>query len=598
MPKMSTVDNDLRFVDWFAGAGGTGQGAAGVPGIRQILAANHDQLAIDTHSANFPEVEHFRGDIKDLDVATHPYGEIFWASPECTNWSIAKGRRADYALEPALFGDAEPDEETARSRALMEDVVRYLRGMERRGQVVLAGVVENVIDIRKWIHWDRWIGEIQALGYKTRIIALNSAHAESRRTPRAPQSRDRLYVAYWHRTLGRDPEWDKHLRPSCWCARCEEVVKGVQHWKRPGNDMGRYGAQYYYRCPKVGCRGARVEPFYLPAREAIDWSIRGQRIGDRSKPLSVKTMARIEAAVTKLGPAIVEAGGNQYDCHDPRHPRYGQGAGYSRSWPLDETLRTLHTSMTKALVEPFILERRGEYRVRQMTETLGAITANETTKALLVPTEGREGKQAQPDTVPLRTQTARNDLALLTMLRGQNAAKPVRETLDTVAASGNHHGLLVPAGGSWHQNGHPTSDPLRTLTTRESHGLLVPYYSSSMSGTSTDRMMGTLTTNDRYALVMRDNAPVHKPLQTLTTGGHQSLLQPPSIDVMDCLFRMLEPHEIGAGMAFLPDYQVLGNKRQRVKQYGNAVTPPAAEVLVAALVECIQGAPVNWTRAA
>lgn len=597
MSKLSTVDHGLRLNDWFCGAGGATQGAHAVPGIVPILAANHDQLAIDTHSTNFPTVDHFRGDIKDLDVAKHPYAEIFWASPECTNWSVAKGRKADYALEPALFGDEDPDDDVARSRALMEDVVRYLRGMVRRGQPVLAGVVENVVDIRKWTHWDRWLGEIRAEGYRTRLIAFNSAHAASRRTPRAPQSRDRLYLAYWHESLGRDPDWDKWLRPECWCSSCEEIVAGVQHWKRPGNDMGRYNQQYLYVCPKVSCRGARVEPFYLPAREAIDWSIVGQRIGDRDKPLSAKTMARIEAALKKWGPAIVEAAGHTFE----RRPGV-------RSWPLTDPLRTLHTTPTKALVQPFILERRGEYRVRQMGEPMGTITANETTKALLVPVEGRDGKQARPDTLPLRTQTARNDLGLLTMLRGQNAAKTTDQPMDTFAASGNHHGLLVPAGGSWHDTGHPTSDPLRTLTTRESHGLLVPYYSASRSGTPTDQVMGTLTTNDRFALVMRNNTargdqgqmstPVAEPLRTITTAGHQSVLEPPSIDVMDCLFRMLEPHEIGAGMAFRSDYIVLGNKRQRVKQYGNAVTPPVAEVLVAALVECIQGHEIVWELAA
>ncbi|WP_205625583.1 DNA cytosine methyltransferase [Actinomadura atramentaria] len=42
-------------------------------------------------------------------------------------------------------------------------------------------------------------------------------------------------------------------------------------------------------------------------------------------------------------------------------------------------------------------------------------------------------------------------------------------------------------------------------------------------------------------------------------------------------------------MAFAPDYIVLGNKRQRVRQYGNAVTPPVAEILMSALVEAISG---------
>ena len=40
-------------------------------------------------------------------------------------------------------------------------------------------------------------------------------------------------------------------------------------------------------------------------------------------------------------------------------------------------------------------------------------------------------------------------------------------------------------------------------------------------------------------------------------------------------------------MAFPPAYVVLGNRRERVRQYGNAVTPPAAEVIVSALVEAI-----------
>jgi DNA (cytosine-5)-methyltransferase 1 len=40
-----------------------------------------------------------------------------------------------------------------RSRALMQDVIRYLEGMDLRQQPVLAGVVENVTDIRKWEHW-------------------------------------------------------------------------------------------------------------------------------------------------------------------------------------------------------------------------------------------------------------------------------------------------------------------------------------------------------------------------------------------------------------------------------------------------------------
>jgi DNA (cytosine-5)-methyltransferase 1 len=50
--------------------------------------------------------------------------------------------------------------------------------------------------------------------------------------------------------------------------------------------------------------------------------------------------------------------------------------------------------------------------------------------------------------------------------------------------------------------------------------------------------------------------------------------------VEDCGFRMLQPHEIKAAMAFTRDYKVLGTQRQQVKQLGNAVTPPVMELLV------------------
>jgi DNA (cytosine-5)-methyltransferase 1 len=59
------------------------------------------------------------------------------------------------------------------------------------------------------------------------------------------------------------------------------------------------------------------------------------------------------------------------------------------------------------------------------------------------------------------------------------------------------------------------------------------------------------------------------------------------------LFRMLEPHEIAAAMAFLPGYIVLGSKRERVRQLGNAVTPPVAEILISALVEAITNEPID-----
>lgn len=620
--KAQRGSGGLRLNDWFCGAGGATQGAHAVPGIVPVLAANHDQLAIDTHSTNFPDVEHFRGDIKELDVASHPYAEIFWASPECTNWSQAKGKPRDYDKAPSLFGDPDVADDVQRSRALMQDVIRYLEGMQLRQQPVLAGVVENVTDIRKWTLWSAWLGRIQGLGYRTRLIALNSMHAQPRRTPYAPQSRDRLYLAYWHESLGRDPDWDRWLRPVAHCPSCDLDVAAVQHWKRPGQDMGRYRQQYVYRCPTVACRGQVAEPYFVPALAAIDWSLPGRRIGDRAKPLADKTRARIAAGIARYWrPLHIEAAGNTYDAADPKHAQHGLPDAYYRAWPVSEPLKALHTTASKALV---------------------------------VPVEGRDGKQAQPADQALRTQTARNESGIaapfitqhrfeyrtvpitdptptmsasgnhlgvvqppfVAELRGGGSdARPVTEPVATVSAGGNHHFLVQPfVMTNSHQNrGRPVDESMPTLTTASVQSLVAPYYGTADTARPPEWPLGALTTRDRYALVMRNNTargdqgqmltPVHEYLRTLTTAGHQSLVTPGDLEaahalVDDCYFRMFEPHEIHAGMAFVPDYVVLGNKQDKVKQLGNAVTPPVAEVLAAALVECIQGHDLDWGEAA
>jgi DNA (cytosine-5)-methyltransferase 1 len=542
-------DDELTVMDWFCGAGGSSQGAHAVPGLRVERAANHWARAIESHAANFPEVDHYRGDIREAPVDRWPVTDIFWASPECPQWSNARGKKRDFAnsMQDDLFGETAPTEEVERSRALMEEVPIYLRGVQDRGGLVKAGIVENVVDVRSWDQWDRWVGEIRKLGYDTRTIALNSMHADPRSVHQAPQSRDRLYLAYWHRSLGRAPDWSKWLRPRAWCTGCQEWVAALQTFKDPSRDMGRYRQQYVYRCPQVKCRNQIVEPSVLPAAVAIDWAIPGQRIGDRAKPLADKTMARIDAGLKKfarpVSPLIVPAGGTWRDS----------------ATTVGEPMPTRTTRENDGLAIP----------------------------PLLIPVDGRDGKEPASANSPLRTQTARNETGLawlpfIAELRGGGSiARSAMDTLATVTASGNHHGLVTPDIGAMvmRNNGskgdggeHCTSagEVLRTLTTAGHQSLvswqhlLVPYYGTGTAKTVAEPI-GTLSTKDRYALVKGD------------------------VDIQDVLFRMLEPHEIGRAMSFADQYIVLGNKREKVRQYGNAVTPNAAEVLLCALVEAVSG---------
>lgn len=473
----------VTMTDLFCGAGGSSTGALAVPGVSVRIAANHWPLAIETHNTNHPDTDHACADISQVDPRRFPRTDILWASPECTNHSVAKGRKRNLDSTPDLFGEILPDEAADRSRATMWDVPRFAEHHKYR-----AIITENVVDAAKWIMFPAWLQAMDLLGYDHHIVYMNSMHAQAAGDP-APQSRDRMYVVFWLRG-NRAPDLDKWTRPRAYCAHCDEAVSAVQAWKKPTR-WGRYRAQYVWRCPRVSCRNAIVEPGWLPAAAAIDWTIKGERIGDRARPLAPKTLARIEAGLRKFaGPFTAEVAGNTFE----RRPGV-------RTWSADDVLRTLHTTPSKAL---------------------------------LVPVEGRDGKDARS-----------------------------------------------------------AADPLRTMTTRNETALLVPYYGNGRAQTSAEPV-GTLTTRDRYAFVVPLRAnntpkPVAEPYDTFAANGnHHALAQAETVDVEDCLFRMLEPHEIAAGMAFPREYRILGNKREQVRQAGNAVCPPNARDLIAAVAESFQ----------
>ena len=87
------------------------------------------------------------------------------------------------------------------------------------------------------------------------------------------------------------------------------------------------------------------------------------------------------------------------------------------------------------------------------------------------------------------------------------------------------------------------------------------------------------------------NAPTTDPFGTFSAGGqHHAVTEWTVPEIEDCEFRMLEPYEISAGMAFPKSYIMTGNKREQVKQAGNAVTPPAARDLFIVAALSLSGA--------
>jgi len=540
------MSHNLTMTDLFCGAGGSSTGAVAVPGVTVRLAANHWDLAIETHNANHPDTDHLLADISQTDPRYVPRTDMLWASPECTNHSQAKGRKKIFQAD--LFGDNLPDEAAERSRATMWDVVRFTEVHQYR-----AVIVENVVDVLKWapdgaapgVLFDAWLNTMRAMGYDHRLISLNSMHAQTMGLP-APQSRDRLYIAFW-RVGERAPDFERMQRPRAWCPSCGEVVESLQTWKRAGARAGKYRSQYHYRCPKHSCRGQIVEPAWLPASSIIDWTVPGQRIGDRDKPLADKTMRRIQMGIDRYWSPVTVEMANGYDAADPKHPAYGRPGSYYRAWPTYDVLRTIPAEVeSKALAYA----------------------------PVMVPVEGRDGKEPASMLYPTRTMTTRNETGIayppfLTELRGGGSTvRLASDALSTVSAGGNHHGLVMPYYGN---------------------GQVQP----------TDRALPTVTTLDRHALITRMNTnrgdqsslttPDFEPIRTLTAAGNQALLTGQTVDIDDVHFRMLEPAEIKQAMAFPADYLMLGNRREQVKLSGNAVTPPAARDLIAAVSAAITG---------
>jgi DNA (cytosine-5)-methyltransferase 1 len=116
--------------------------------------------------------------------------------------------------------------------------------------------------------------------------------------------------------------------------------------------------------------------------------------------------------------------------------------------------------------------------------------------------------------------------------------RAITDPVSTIVAGGNHQSLITPPVRHW----------------------LMTYYGNG------------------------GFAPDHESVQTATTVERHALVQTPTatseVAVEECGFRMLDPEEIKAAMAFPSEYVIVGNRRQKVRQLGNACTPPVIKKLM------------------
>jgi DNA (cytosine-5)-methyltransferase 1 len=167
-------------------------------------------------------------------------------------------------------------------------------------------------------------------------------------------------------------------------------------------------------------------------------------------------------------------------------------------------------------------------------------------------------------------------LPFVAMRRAGNTTKSVDEAMPT-CLTGEHH-LLVQGAAQ--------------ISMRDANAMRVAGLDEEMRAQGCGPQQA-LIQNAPFIEAIASNVPprgVDGSIGTVMGRDRHALVQPDGdLRVEDCYFRMLQPHEIGRAMAFPTDYTVLGNKRDRVKQFGNAVTPPVMEALIERQVQAMTG---------
>ncbi|MGH9769097.1 MAG: DNA cytosine methyltransferase [Blastocatellia bacterium] len=593
--------------DLFCGAGGTSAGlrqACEQKGIGlKLIAVNHWEIAIATHTTNHPEADHPCADLDSVDPRKLiPNGrlDLLVASPECTHHSIARGGK--------------PINDQSRASAW--------RVVEWCSQITVDHVlIENVKEFRTWgplgasgrplkrrrgETYFAFLNALRALGYTVEDRILNAADFGD------PTSRERLFIQA--RRGKKAIRWP------------EPTHAPAQKTKVNGNENGHL----FDMSPK--------RQAYRTAREIIDWSLPSESIFTRKRPLSPNTLARIWAGLRKFCglPFVINSGGREV------------------SRAVDQPLNTVLTRDHLGIAQPFLVKFYGGHDAQSLDEPLPAVTANYEHYGLAQPfiVELRGGQDARSIDKPLSTITTKGMhhgicQPFLVVLRNNADVQSIDEPLRTLTTGGNF-GLAQPFLVRYNGNHQGRADgerrnasidePIPALDTSNRFALVQPFIIPCNHGAkdkrshSVDAPMPSITTLDGWGLIqpfiisMEHGGhvrPIDKPLNTVTTarGGAHGLVEPylvkyngtagaqaidepldtvtgkdrfglvipelkagEEIAFMDVHFRMLQPHELAAAMGFPKTYHFRGNREQKVKQIGNVVPVGLAQALCSAIL--------------
>lgn len=601
LPEVGGADvkrpRKILVADLLCGAGGSSTGAARALadlGLEmELVCVNHWPVAIETHTKNHPQARHYCQDISSVRphlVVPEGYLDLLMASPTCTHHSVARGGK--------------PTSDQQRSDPW--HIITWLTELR-----VKRLIIENVweftgwgpvdartgkpIKSRKGEYFNAWIETIRRLGFEPEWRKLNAANygdATTRQRFILKARNDRRIVAW---------------APLTHAKRADGLLlfPGVKPWK--------------------------------PARDIIDWSIKGNSIFNRKKPLAPKTLARIYAGAQKFNwpepflvvlrnhmagqsldrplPTIAANGGHIALAQPFILNRNGEGYGETRAHSIDAPAPTASCRGAGYVVEPFVIAPGSTGAPRVASEPLPTITTGGAgagervgcARPMLVEpfVLSRHGEGA-PRAIdePTPTQVAKHSHCLISPYYGSGSGETCQSAdvpLPTVTSKARF-GMVVPVthtkGGNAARD---LADPLPTLTTAKGgeFAMVMPVTHADRSDRvrAADEPLPTVTGANRGELAFitaqhgerAGQAPrvhdIDQPAPTIAASGHVDLVQ--ATEEYDILFRMLEPHELAAAMGFDDEeakYEFAGTKTEKVKQIGNAVSVSMMKAEVRAIM--------------
>jgi DNA (cytosine-5)-methyltransferase 1 len=543
---MQQQEIQFIIIDLFCGAGGTTTGFEQAMHHNPILkigkvvaCVNHDPVAIQSHWANHPDVEHFEEDITklyglidhgillrspnfnrlvrlvNLYRALYPDAKvILWASLECTNFSKAKGglpRNADSRtlanhLHPYIIA-IDPD------YIQIENVVEFMAWgpLDENGKPVSK---------RNGQDWIRWRKSINLLGYYDEWRELNSADFG------ALTSRNRLFGCFAKPDL-----------PIVW--------PQPTHTKNPENT-------------------SIVKPLkkWEPVKKALDFTDEGNSVFNRKKALSTKTMQRLFMGCVKH-----IAGGKEHFI-----TKFYFGKPQGKNISIEQPAGTITTSANQGVVKAcFIHKYNSNKKV----------------------TGGNHGHSVESPAPVIATQ-ARLSLAQAHFIQKYYSNGGQHNSIDEPAATLSTKDRLSKVQADFFiekqyrgdHNHQSINEPAGSVLTNDKHRLVkAEHYiiNPSWGGNS-----GSINEPCYVVIARQDKAPLYL---ITCTGGPVSV--PVYEDdcqwtiklkefmalygIADIKMRMLKVPELKRIQGFPESYVLLGNQTDQKKFIGNAVHPTVPE---------------------